>query len=155
MAGEPKLGPHPLWDQHQHPIAEHTISTIGIFESDLIKIKISFWPRGHYNQLICVGQQARRGSDDLRVIWHNSNTYYIHIQLIAVKTNWKTWKPILNVAFQYNLNPKVKFVEPCNPEDIKEQHMTEIAQLATGGHRGNTSSLLYSSRELKMEEPLS
>ena len=33
--------------------------------------------------------------------------------------------------------------------------MTEIAQLATGGHRGNTSSLLYFSRELKMEEPLS
>ena len=42
MAGEPKLGPHPLWDQHQNPIAEHTFSTIGIFESDLIKIKISF-----------------------------------------------------------------------------------------------------------------
>ena len=63
---------------------------------------------------------------------------------------------ILNVAFQYNLlTPKVKFVEPCNPEDIKEQHLTEIAQLAMGGHRGNTSSLLYSSRELKMEEPLS
>ncbi len=49
----------------------HTSSTIGISESDLIEIKISFWSRGLYNQLVCVGQQSRRGSDDFRVIWHN------------------------------------------------------------------------------------
>ena len=74
----------PNWGRTHYGLAptsnrwRHTSSTIGISESDLIKIIISFWPRGHYNQLVCVGQQARRGSDDLRVIWHNSNTYYPH-----------------------------------------------------------------------------
>ena len=44
----------------------HTSSTIDISESDLIEIKISFWSRGLYNQLV-----SRRGSGDFRVIWHN------------------------------------------------------------------------------------
>ena len=61
----------------------HTSSTIGIFESNLIKI--SFWSRGLYNQLVCVGQQSRRGSGDLRSSDITSNTYYGHIQLAAVK----------------------------------------------------------------------
>ena len=78
----PTVGPTPASNRWRH-----TSSTIGISESNLSKIIISIWPRGYYIQLVCVGQQARRGSDDLRVIWHNSNTYYIHIQPIAVKTN--------------------------------------------------------------------
>ena len=69
----PTVGPTPASNRRRH-----TSSTIGIF-----------WIRPHqdhhinltkrtYIQLVCVGQQARRGSDDLRVIWHNSNTYYPH-----------------------------------------------------------------------------
>ena len=69
----PTVGPTPASNRWRH-----TSSTIGISESNLIKIIISIWPRGYYIQLVCVGQQARRGSDDLRVIWHNSNTYYPH-----------------------------------------------------------------------------
>ena len=76
------------------------------WNSCLIEIKISFWSRGLYNQLV-----SRRGSGDFRVIWHNLQPLMGTFTFLEGKGKTKTSQhptdkqstsPVSSFRFSYN-----------------------------------------------------